>query len=273
MHKNNLTILIVAYKPKSIFLKSLILQFNNSYPIYIVNNSEEKLENFFYELKNTKIIESKSNLGNGAGINLALEHCQTDFALYMDIDIKFDEKNLKKLMNYSEKIKKFGVLVPNGMNKNITSKIEKKWDIEGSIMLINKKFINNRVKFDENYFLYFEENDYFFNCLKKGINVFFIPKVKFQHYRASSIDEKKLSSYEKIYLLRQWHYMWSNFYFFKKNFNLFMALKEIIPFFFKDVIMLIINIIKFNSHNIKIRYARICGLLNSLLNLKSSKRL
>lgn len=249
------------------------MQFNNIYPLIIVNNSEEKLEKFFYELKNVNVIDSKKNLGNGAGINLCLENCKTDLALYMDIDINFDGQNLIKLINYSKKIKKFGVLVPNGVNKNTECKIEKKWDIEGSVMLINKKFINNRVKFDENYFLYFEENDFFFNCLKNGINVFFLPKVRFQHYKASSINEMGLSSSEKIYLLRQWHYMWSNFYFLKKNFNLLEALKKVVPIFVKDIIMLILSIIKFNLKNAEIRYSRLCGLLNSLLNLKSSKRL
>ena len=61
-------------------------------------------------------------------------------------------------------------------------------------MLINKKTINNKVQFDENYFLYFEEIDFFFNCLKRGLNVFFIPKVKFKHNNASSIDEKKVGN-------------------------------------------------------------------------------
>ena len=34
-----------------------------------------------------QIIRS-SNIGNGAGINKALEICQTNYALYMDIDVK-----------------------------------------------------------------------------------------------------------------------------------------------------------------------------------------
>jgi GT2 family glycosyltransferase len=190
----------------------------------------------------------------------------------MDIDIKFNKQNLDKLIKYSEKIKRFGVLVPNGMDKDMGVKIKKKWNIEGSVMLINKKFINNRVKFDENYFLYFEETDFFFNCIKNKIDVFFLPKIKFQHSGASSVYEKELFWSEKIYLLRQWHYMWSNFYFLKKNFNLFIALKKTMPFFIKDIIILVVNIFKFNLKMVKIRYSRICGFLNSLFNFKSSKR-
>ncbi len=270
---NSLTIIMVAYKPKSDLLKSLILQFNTLYPIIIVNNTQEKLENLFYKFENVEIIDSKNNLGNGAGINKCLDHCNTSLALYLDIDVKFSNESLNKLLEYSNKIKDFGVLVPNGENRNTENDVVKKWNMEGSIMLINKEKINDKIRFDENYFLYFEETDFFFNCIKKGFDVFFISKVEFKHNKASSIDENKFSSPGNIKLLREWHYMWSQFYFYKKNFNYFYALKKCVPFFFKDVLILFINIFKFNLTNINTRYSRISGFLNSFLNLKSRKRM
>jgi len=224
MINNFLTIVMVAYKPKTDLLKSLILQFHEQYHIIIANNSEKKLENYFYEFDNVQIIDSEKNLGNGAGINICLDNCYTNLALYLDIDVEFNKNNLNKLLEYSKKIKDFGVLVPNNQNKFFKNEIIKKWDMEGSVMLINKKNINNKIKFDENYFLYFEEVDFFFNCIKNGFNVFFISKVKFKHNSASSIDEKKVGDLNKINLLREWHYMWSQFYFYKKNFSLIKAL-------------------------------------------------
>ena len=264
---------MVAYKPKSDLLKSLILQFNSLYPIIIVNNTEEKLENFFYKFENVKIIDSKNNLGNGAGINKCLDHCNTNLALYLDIDVKFSNESLNKLLEYSNKIKDFGVLVPNGENRNTENDIVKKWNMEGSVMLINKKKINNKIRFDENFFLYFEEMDFFYNCLKSNIDVFFLSKVNFIHNKASSINEENMFYSEKIHLLRQWHYVWSYFYFYKKNFTFFLALKKILPLFLKDFVMLLFNIIKLNSKLTKIRYFRMNGFLNSFLGLKSSKRL
>ena len=56
---NSLTIIMVAYKPKSDLLKSLILQFNTLYPIIIVNNTQEKLENLFYKFENVEIMTQK----------------------------------------------------------------------------------------------------------------------------------------------------------------------------------------------------------------------
>ena len=168
---NSLTIIMVAYKPKTDLLKSLILQFNTLYPIIIVNNTQKKLENLFYKFEKVEIIDSKNNLGNGAGINKCLDHCNTSLALYLDIDVKLSNENLNKLLEYSNKIKDFGVLVPNGENRNAENDIVKTWDMEGSIMLINKK-INDKIRFDENYFLYFEKL-IFYNCLKKYKCLFF----------------------------------------------------------------------------------------------------
>ena len=190
MHINNLSIITVVYKPKSELLKPIILKYKNFFPIIITNNSGYKLEAFYYQYKNVKILDSEKNLGNGGGINMCLDNCSTDFALYMDIDTNIDNRNFEKLIKYSSKIKKFAVLVPNASNKDHRSKIKKKWDMEGSIMLINKKSINNMVKFDENIFLYFEESDFFFNCIKKKLNVFFISKIHYKHDKASTIFSK-----------------------------------------------------------------------------------
>ncbi len=263
---------MVAYKPKSDLLKSLILQFNTLYPIIIVNNTQEKLENFFYKFENVEIIDSKNNLGNGAGINKCLDHCNTNLALYLDIDVKLSNESLNKLLEYSNKIEDFGVLVPNGENRDAENDIVKKWDMEGSIMLINKKKIKDKIRFDENYFLYFEEIDFFYNCFKKNINVYFLPKVLFLHNRQSSIAEKDNFEKSKIKLLRQWHFMWSKFYFYKKNFGFLKAFKVCFPFFVKDLTFLILNLISFNKEKTKLRLSRINGLTNSFLGLRSSRR-
>ncbi len=264
---------MVAYKPKEELLKSLIVQFQTRFEILIINNSPEKLDKIFYSYENVKVIDSKTNLGNGAGINTGIKKCQTNFILYMDIDTKINEFNFNKLLKYSKKIKDFGVLIPNGLNKDLNKKIVKRWDVEGSIFLINKNQLENKIEFDENYFLYFEENDFFFNCIKNKINVFFLPKVKFTHLKASSIETINNTSKEKLNLLREWHYIWSNYYFHKKNFSLVKAIEKSFPLFFKDLLKLFFYIIKLDKKKIKVRYIRICAFLTSFFNMKSSKRI
>ena len=58
-------------------------------------------------------------MGNGAGINLALKRCKTKFAIYTDIDVKFNKNTLVKLISYAKKIDNFSVIVPNHGNLNL----------------------------------------------------------------------------------------------------------------------------------------------------------
>ena len=160
----NLTFLAVAYKPKVELVNRLIENFSSNYPILIINNSLNKLSEDLYHKKNLEIIDNPSNLGNGAVINVGLIKIKTKYVLYLDFDSSIDSNNLKKLEDYAKKLKDFAVLIPNSTNKDQNLEPYKKWQIEGSIMLFNLEKIKNKILFDENFFLYFEDTDFFFNC-------------------------------------------------------------------------------------------------------------
>ena len=157
---SNLTILAVAYKPKTDLVSRLIENFSQDYPILIVNNSLSKINENFYNIKNVEIIDSLSNLGNGAGINVGLHKIKTKYALYLDFDSFIDKDNFKKLYDYAEKLNDFAVLIPNSNSDNRVEPY-KTWQKEGSIMFFNLNKIRNKISFDEKYFLYFEEMDFF----------------------------------------------------------------------------------------------------------------
>ena len=59
--------------------------------------------------------------------------------------------------------------------------------------------------------------------------------------------------------LRAWHYMWSMFYFYKKNYNFIFALEKTILFHVKDLIVLIYSILIFDKENFKKRFFRVFG--------------
>ena len=278
MQRNDITIILVAYNPVVKLLKKIIERFHLEYPIIVTNNSEKKLDKKFYNYKNVHIIDSKKNNGNGAGINQCLNNCKTKLALYLDIDSKIDKDNINKLLNYSRKIKSFGALVPNNNKSSLKNekktgkKIFKRWNVEGSVILFNLDILKNQISFDEKIFLYFEETDFFFNCIKKNINVFFIENVNIEHQGASSIAYENSTQLEKLKAFREWHYMWSSFYFYKKNFGFFFSLKKNFPLFIKDILKLLFYLINFNIKSSTVRFSRIMGFLNSLINLKSKKR-
>ena len=262
-----LTVFAVVFKPKKKMVENLIQRYSKTFPVIIINNSLHKLHKNFYNKKNLTIIDNEENNGNGAGINIGLKLIQTKLALYIDLDAYISLKNLSKLIRYAELIKNFGVLISNASNINCKNKIFKTWNNEGSVMLFNLDILKNKLFFDEKYFLYFEENDFFFNCLKKKINVFFLPKVISSHARGTSIIEDG-----KISELRAWHYSWSCFYFYKKNFNYYFAIKKNLPSVLKNIIMIFCFLFTLNFKEIKLRLICISGFVSAFICLSSWKR-
>ena len=67
------TFIIVVYKSDPKKIKYILKNIEDKYPIIIIDNSKNYSFKNFKISKNTKILRS-NNIGNGAGINLAIEN-------------------------------------------------------------------------------------------------------------------------------------------------------------------------------------------------------
>tara|TARA_Y100000591_G_C21843027_1_gene706934 strand:- start:1114 stop:1908 length:795 start_codon:yes stop_codon:yes gene_type:complete len=262
-----ITIIIVVYKSDRKKLNNILQKLSKDFKIIIIDNSSNYNFDNITINKNVNIVRS-SNVGNGAAINKAINICNTSIAIYMDIDVNIQENFINKFLEWSNQIADFSILVPNHGNLLSENKIIEKYDGEASIMLFNLKKIKNKNIFDENYFLYFEEIDLFFRFKKNGLKVFFIKDLVISHQRASSIENETSA----ISNLRSWHYMWSMFYFYRKNFSYTYALKKTYILLLKDFIILLSSILTFNLENTKFRFYRLYGLITSMMCLKSFLR-
>lgn len=264
-----ITIILVVYHSDRKKLQAILKQLGNKYKIIIVDNS------LCYNFKNiklsnkTKIIRS-TNIGNGAGINLGLNKVNTKFAIYFDIDTIFKKNFLEKFLKLAKNTKNFAVLLPNNGKLKSKKKLVEKYNFEGSIMLFNMNEFKKFNFFDTNIFLYFEEIDLFLRCKKNNKKVYVASNLSIIHQQGSSIvfeDKNKL-----IYL-RVWHYMWSMFYVFKKNYGYLYAIRKCYLYLIKDLMMLCIFFLKLDKFNFLKRFNRISGLTISMLNIKSFKRI
>ena len=126
-------------------------------------------------------------------------------------------------LNSDENFPNYKILKPN--KKEINQNIITVDHIDGFSMLINRGKFKDEKYFDENFFLYLENNDLCIRTIKNNEKIYIIKNSKIDHLGASSSD--KLSSKEIEYL-RNWHWMWSKFYFNKKHYNYFNALNKVI---------------------------------------------
>ena len=86
-------------------------------------------------------------------------------------------------------------------------------DIDGCLMLLNKKKLKKSKILDENFFLYFETTDFCYNLIKKKHNLYVVKDLEFVHLGTNSSD-KKYQYY--INLNRNWHFLGQSFIFLKK---------------------------------------------------------
>ena len=262
-----ITIILVIFRTDPLKLNKIIKKINDNYKIIIVDNSSNYNFSKINISHKTSIIRSE-NVGNGAAINKALKKCETRFAMYMDIDIDIDNNFLVRFIDTLKKIQEFGILVPNHGNFKITDSVFEFYKGEASVMLYDIENLKKINFFDENFFLYYEEMDLLHRCKINNIKCYLIPYLIIKHHRASSIENEG----NDLKCLRIWHYMWSMFYFYKKNFGYISALKKTSKFLIKDLIVLLISIFFFDFKKMKLRFFRLYGLISSILGLKSFLR-
>ena len=225
-----ITIVFVSYYSK-LKISKYLKQFNNIFKVIIVENSNDlSLRKEFKKFKNISIIYNKKNLGFGASSNIGLKKIKTKYGLHLDLDTSFSNKSIFQLIDQANKLDDFIILGPKIKKYNYKSRDFRKKNylknlnlmnfIDGCCMLFNIKKLKVNGYFDEKFFLYFEEYDLFKRYLKKNEKIIMTNVASIYHVGRSSSDKK----YNKeIEVNRNWHYMWSKFYFYKKHYNYFYA--------------------------------------------------
>ena len=275
---NNLTFIIVSFKSRKVIFDCLNSLPKNFSKLIIENSSDEELKKEIEQnYVDTHVILS-TNIGMGAGNNIGILKSKTDFVYILNPDVKFNENTFKFLNNSITNLKDFAILSPISDNLNYPNyKVETRTnissdelnkdlmqvsEIDGYSMIINKKYFSDKNYFDENFFMYLENVDLCLRAKKNNGKLFIAQKSKINHLGAKAVDEK---FHEQIEYSRNWHWMWSKFYFNKKYkgilISLIIGLTSLLINSFKYFIyMLILNKIKKKAY-----LMRISGLWNSMI--------
>ena len=273
------TLVLVSYHSEK-NLNKFLKQISNNYKIIITENSlnnclKKEIEENYH---NVKVLIPKKNLGNGGGINFALEKVRTKYAFYLDIDIELSEKSIEHLTEIAEIRNNWSILAPNLRDYDYNSdhfierdeqkKLSKMSFVEGCALFFNLKELHPYGFYDDRIFLYYEEDDLYYKYLKNKLDIILCENIFIKHFGSSSTD---MEHKYQIELNRNWHYMWSKFYYFKKNYSYLRGLKETAGHLIKSLIKIPLFYI-FNRNKFLIYKNRAMGLLNSYLNKPSSKR-
>ena len=283
----NLSIVIVTLKSEDVIFKCLE-SIDSKIPIFIVENSNNLQFKKSVEKRynNVSCVLTARNLGMGSGNNLGIRLVETDYVLILNPDVILEPNTLKELMLASEKINDFAILSPISIKSeypnyklyqndkpdtrnNFPFKVR---SVDGYAMLFNKKEVNkilekesiNKEKnyFDENFFMYLENDDLCKRITENRGNIFVTPKAKINHLGAKAVNEKYR---DEVEFSRNWHWMWSKFYFNKKHYGLSRALIEGFSQFLLSALRLLFFKITKNKNKQKIYFNRASGFFNALI--------
>ncbi len=245
--------------------------------IVIENSNDQKLkQEIDTKYQNVECILSKENLGYGAGNNLGLSMVKTNYALIINPDVTLNNDALDKFFLSINNLEDFGIIAPISHNEkynNFSIKDDKQIkevdNVKGFAMFLNMKNLKQINFFDDNFFLYFEEIDLCKRLKKNNSKIFIDPTIKVSHLGGTSHN----SEIEKpMELSRNWHWMWSTFYFHKKHYGYISAFLNILPKFFLSMIKFLFYLITLNKIKKNIYKYRLLGIVNSILLKKSSYR-
>ena len=124
----------------------------------------------------------------------------------------------------------------------------------------------NNEYFDEKFFLYFEEIDLCKRVKKKKGKIFLDKFLKIDHQGSKSVNNFNKFELEKN---RNWHWMWSTFYFHKKHKGFLLALMIIFPKLFSAFVKTIFYSLLLNKNKRDIYFCRMSGIVNSIFGNKS----
>ena len=288
--RQNLSIVIVTFESENV-IHQCLESIDKEIPIIVVENSNniEFKNNLEKKYKNIQCVLSGENLGMGTANNLGINLSKTDYVLILNPDVVLEQNTLHELMIASEEINDFAIISPVSKNiehpnyKILNNYQEKNnqnlpfnvKSVDGYAMLFNKKImqeiiiqenIYNNKYFDENFFLVLENEELCKRVNQKKKNIFVVPKSKINHLGASSVDKKH--NYE-VELSRNWHWIWSKFYFNKKHVGFFKAFFDGFPGFFLSIFKVFFYFLVNKKFKRKIYLNRVLGFLNALIGKSS----
>tara|TARA_X000000368_G_scaffold379385_1_gene334432 strand:+ start:600 stop:1442 length:843 start_codon:yes stop_codon:yes gene_type:complete len=273
MNEKDITVVITSFRSENKII-NCINSFSSSIKIIVIENSNDQNLKIKLEKNYTNIdcILSSENLGYAKGNNLGLSKVKTKYALIINPDAKVHSQTIKNFFLTASNKPNFAIIAPYVQESNTISDDNVRKDIievksvKGFAMFMNLSQFKDTGYFDENFFIYFEEIDLCRRLIKNNKKIFLDTNIKITHAGGTSHEESINYEMEKS---RNWHWMWSTFYYYKKHYGYVFALFKILPKFFSSMFKSIFFRILSNNEKKDIYYCRFQGILNSMLLRKS----
>lgn len=210
LHLKKLTVIVVTFNSAHCIpaLSATLKYLPNV--IFVDNAStDETCEVASTLIPNAKIIENKKNMGFGAANNLALSEVKTEFALLLNPDCVPESPFFEDLVAKAQYFPDAAMIAPQLLKKDGAPQIDYRWVstgwistgpaaegacsvgfVCGAAILLNMPVMKEIGFFDEDYFLYYEDEDLCTRVIQNKKSIVLIPDVALKHLSRSSSKGK-----------------------------------------------------------------------------------
>ena len=218
-----LSILIVNYNTET-YIAELLDDISNQtlnpedYEILLINNVQnDKLQqliqqNFQDSKLNIQIINSEHNVGFGRAMNLGAHHAKGKHLLIGNPDLRLLQQDyLERLVTHAEQQKNYGVITTQLLNDDGTDTSEYyAYEFQnnlgyenqiawfcGAVMLMQKSIFDQLKGFDDDFFMYCEDEDLCLRVKQAGLALIKMNDLKIYHQGGSSEPLKDVAFYQR----------------------------------------------------------------------------
>ncbi len=235
----NVSISIVNFNTREL-LKDCLLNiesqdFKGDIDVWVVDNNskDDSVEMVKRDFPKVKLIENHENLGFSKGHNHVLKKINSDFAILVNPDTKFEKNTISEMIDFMEKnpscavasckilgfdgsfhsnggdfpinlpliswlfnLESFGVKKNfHRIDENYYSK-EREVDWVGGTFMVIRKAVLEKVGFlNEDYFMYFEDVDFCYRVKLSNFKIMINPKVTILHKSGASSKDPHLTQW------------------------------------------------------------------------------
>ena len=269
MTNTKLTVVINTFKSED-QINQCLNSISSNYKVIIIENSNNHYfkKNIEEKYPNVQCYLTGENLGYAKGNNYGLSKVKSQFALILNPDTKLERETISNFLERAEKIKDFAIIGPAKQEEFSKIDLNENKDqifqvnhLKGFAMFLNMNQFEKVGFFDKNFFIYLEEIDLCKRLKKNGKKIYLDKNIIIHHFGGKSHNKSVEFEME---LSRNWHWMWSTFYFNKKHYGYLSSIFKVSGKLFTSIFKYIFYILIFNKQKKEIYYQRFSGLLNSM---------
>ena len=271
MSIKDITIIIASFRSKT-KIKKCLNSINKNCSVINVENSNDLdfKRDIEGDFPNVKCILTGENLGYGRANNIGIKETKTKYALIINPDTELYPETLEAFSLSAQQHPNFAIIGPNiiyaeaktQINYSKKPKIHKAENVKGFAMFLNLYEFKDIGFFDENFFIYLEEIDLCKRLIGNNKKIYWDSNIPIFHQGGQSHDNSV--NYE-MELSRNWHWMWSTFYYNKKYKGFLLSFLIILPKMLSAITKVLIYFLLFNKGKKEIYYQRLSGIFNAII--------